>query len=254
MKNTELVKKLRKNVDKLCKDLIKNPKEIKSILKMWKQSFYPYSFYNTCLIMSQGGTQVASYKRWQKHNRQVKKGSKALRVLAPVTYKKENEKGEEEKKLFFKAVPVFDISQTEGEPLKFHKNNGLTATDLKFEDMKNKIKYPVSLEIISPRGYTDGHKIVINSELEDSDKICTLIHEMAHIKRKHIENNEDKKTEELEAETIAFIVTTALGIKNEISKAYIKNWWSENPEKEIQDKATDLIKDAYNIYNQVKNC
>ena len=86
--------------------------------------FHAYSFANTQLIWSQSmargftPTRVAGYRAWQKLNRHVRRGERGLAILAPLTRKVDTEEGEEERRLFgFKAVHVFDISQTDGEPL-----------------------------------------------------------------------------------------------------------------------------------------
>ncbi len=86
--------------------------------------FHTYSFANTQLIWSQSmargvtPTRVAGYRAWRKLNRQVRRGERGLAILAPLTRKVDSEEGDEQHRLFgFKAVHVFDISQTDGEPL-----------------------------------------------------------------------------------------------------------------------------------------
>ena len=88
-------------------------------LKIQSQ-FYNYSFNNVLLILSQfpGASRVAGYQRWQELGRQVKKGSKSIKILAPLKRKveKENDNGELETKtgIFgFRRVNLFDISQTD---------------------------------------------------------------------------------------------------------------------------------------------
>ena len=81
--------------------------------------FHEYSFGNVALILSQrpDATAVAGYNAWLRLNRHVRKGEKAIRILAPMSRKDETEDGEQKYHLFFRAVSVFDVSQTEGEPL-----------------------------------------------------------------------------------------------------------------------------------------
>jgi antirestriction protein ArdC len=83
--------------------------------------FRQYSFNNTMLILIQCPTaeRVASYKQWAAMGRQVTKGEKALSIFAPMMRKREDEKTGEEKRYLsgFRLVPVFDVSQTEGDAL-----------------------------------------------------------------------------------------------------------------------------------------
>ena len=78
--------------------------------------FHHYSFNNALLITSQcpHASYVTSYSTWKNNfNRIVRKGEKAIRIIAPCPYKTTNKKtGEEEDRLAFRAVSVFDISQT----------------------------------------------------------------------------------------------------------------------------------------------
>ena len=85
--------------------------------------FHAYSPNNVLLILSQRpeATRVAGYRAWQALGRQVKKGEKAISIFAPRPYRvtTADEAGEEQTRegLTFRSVPVFDISQTEGDLL-----------------------------------------------------------------------------------------------------------------------------------------
>ena len=86
-----------------------------------RAAFHRYSFGNCMLIAMQRpeAVQVAGFKAWQGLGRQVRKGERSIRILAPMTVKEHDEHGDEtdERRTFFRAVPVFDISQTDGDPL-----------------------------------------------------------------------------------------------------------------------------------------
>src|SRR5206468_3050247 len=86
-----------------------------------RAAFHDYSFGNICLIVTQrpDATQVAGYRSWQALGRQVRKGELGLKILAPCVRKVEDQgTGETIRRVVaFRAVSVFDISQTEGEPL-----------------------------------------------------------------------------------------------------------------------------------------
>jgi hypothetical protein len=255
LKGAELAEQLKKNMETLMNDLIKDTEKIAEIIEKWRDPFYSYSFLNICMLYSQmpSFTQVASYRRWQDKGRQVKKGQRSLRVTAPVIRKDPDT--DEDKIVSYRPVAVFDISQTEGEPLKYVKNNELTKmnSEWDWEHIMKKSGNKINFRVMKPRGETDGRQIWINSELEqDSDRICTLIHEKAHIELNHvIDPTKTIQEQELEAETVSYIVSTAMNIENQKSKAYISNFWKENPEAEIEAKATELIQMGYKIYNQI---
>ena len=83
-------------------------------------SFHNYSFGNCMLTARQKpeATMVAGFRAWQKLKRQVRKGEKGICILAPMVGKKEADDGSSEKAVFgFRAVHVFDVSQTDGQPL-----------------------------------------------------------------------------------------------------------------------------------------
>src|SRR5438034_3317719 len=89
-----------------------------------RAAFHDYSFANVCLIVSQrpDATQVAGYKAWQKLGRQVRKGEHGIRILAPCRVKaaETNAAGGERdvyRVVGFRSVAVFDVAQTDGEPL-----------------------------------------------------------------------------------------------------------------------------------------
>src|SRR5215210_7254112 len=97
--------------------------------------FHQYSPNNVLLILAQKpeATRVAGYHAWQQLGRQVKQGEKAISIFAPRPYRvtTEDEAGEEQtrKGLTFRAVPVWDISQTDGDPIPTMEAPTLTGSD-----------------------------------------------------------------------------------------------------------------------------
>ncbi len=86
----------------------------------FRSKFHSYSFRNAYLIYLQcpTATLVAGYRRWQELGRQVRKGETSLAILAPILKKVEGEGGDDERKVVgFRTARVFDIAQTDGEPL-----------------------------------------------------------------------------------------------------------------------------------------
>src|SRR5712691_8001600 len=99
-----------------------------------RAAFHSYSFGNVCLIVSQrpDASRVAGYRAWQALGRQVRKGERAIKILAPCVRKVEDkETGEQARRVVaFRAVNVFDVSQTEGEPETYPDRFALRSTFL----------------------------------------------------------------------------------------------------------------------------
>lgn len=250
--------------------------------------FHNYSVRNQLLIRLQNPTAslVMGYKQWQNNfERNVKKGERGIEILAysPYLINVEQEKLDENgnkildkngnpikeevkvKKQAYKKVVVFDISQTDGKEIK----DLYLAEDLKFE-VENFKSFFSALEEISPvkveiknienskaKGYYSPteNKIVVRENMSESQTIKTLIHEIAHAKlhnKDGLKNRNNKFTNffEVEAESVAFIVSNHLGIDtSEYSFGYIAGWSESKELKElmaslelIQGTSSELIK------------
>lgn len=222
------------------KDLIKEVKELTpeqfaDILDTLA-NFHRYSLYNQIILCFAGCSQVAGYKKWQELGRRVNKGEKAVWILAPwlKKVKAESDQEKEEKKILhgFFSVPVFDISQTKGKPIK----RGLTtAADIDFEELKKaaeKAGWPVVFKPleIARGGYVtrDNGEITLNSNLDELENTGTLVHEWVHKELKHPDNGTPARVAEQQAETATYLVCKVLGIERK-SVFYLKSWGlSEN--------------------------
>ena len=235
--------------------------------------FHDYSLNNTLLIASQkpDATLVAGYTAWQKtFGRQVNKGEKAIRILAPAPYKRKAEvdkvdpktgeilknpdgsSAKETKEIVvpaFKVVSVFDVSQTEGRELPTLGVNELTGDVVQYENFLEALKMscpvPVDFEQIATgaKGYfhTVENRIALQEDMSQAQTIKTLIHEMSHQKL-HSETpakevpEEAKLTrnhKEVEAESVAYTICRHFGIDtSDYSFAYIAGWshGKETPE------------------------
>ncbi|NMF01142.1 ArdC family protein [Aneurinibacillus aneurinilyticus] len=154
----------------------------------FQSKFYTYSFSNVVLIWMQcpHASHVAGFTKWKEMNRRVKKGEKAIRILAPLMAKqKDKETGEEKKVIIgFWAVSVFDVSQTEGAPLpqlcsELTGNNDTLAAF--YQALKSIIDIPVKEEDIAggAKGYyhIKEEYIAVKKDLDLQNKCKTLIHE-----------------------------------------------------------------------------
>ena len=259
------VKELRQQQMALCDSLILDTDKMDEIMRKHTQKlidgqFHNYSINNILLADAQlyqrtGETTelLAPYKRWSKVNRNVRRFEKALYILAPIFFDEEQEDGTLERKMWFKKVPVFDLSQTEGEPFEpsYVKYDG----NITFADVVARCTIPViesNKQLI--RGYTNGEKIWVSKYIPDAQKICVLFHEMAHYKL-HFDKDRNELTsaiKELSAEAISFMVASGvLGIKNEESAAYIRSWAGNNSHELLKNEGSKLIRTAQEIIDDL---
>ena len=235
--------------------------------------FYQYSANNCMLIMMQKpeATMIASYKQWQKDfKRQVKKGEHAIRILAPVTHKytkevvmedgtKEDREGQW---ISYMGVPVFDISQTEGEPLPTLVDR-LTGTVEEYNSLLIKLvscsPVPVEYEDIqtTANGYYNSmdNRIAIRTGMSQQQTIKTLVHEIAHsmLHSKDGEESEaDKHTKEVQAESVAYTVCKWLGIDTSgYSFGYVAGWSGNKDVKQLTASMEVIRKTAKAIIDAI---
>ena len=258
---TQELKQIQKE---LCDEFIKNTDKIDIILKQFKQSlngFHNYSINNLILAYFQHyektGEEIellASYNTWQKKGRQVRKGEKGLKILVPRTYKIKDENDEViGEKLYFRTGTVFDISQTDGEKIRQdYTTNNLNISFNEVVAQLPNIKITLTNKELE-HGATDGKQIWISNKLSDGEKICTLFHELAHMKLHYGKNRKEltRPFKELEAETVSYIVSSYLGIKNDESSSYIKHWHENHPKETIEGLGEKLINTSNLIINEL---
>lgn len=243
--------------------------------------FHSYSYNNILLIAMQcpSATMVAGYESWQRlFKRHVCKNEKAIKILAPCPYKRtilqdvtdpithqpiRDAQGNIVKEKVqimvpaFRPVSVFDVSQTEGEPLPematvqelIGEVDGFDTLQEIIESMAPCAIYHKDIEG-SAKGYfsPDKNEIVIKNGLAQQQEIKTMIHEIAHSLLHNSEKMKDKKISrndmEVQAESVAYTVCSALGIDtSEYSFGYIAGWSQGKDIKELKS-ALDLICDT----------
>lgn len=225
--------------------------------------FHNYSFNNTLLIAMQGGQLVAGFNKWKDtFHRTVKKGEKGIKILAPAPYKvkqkmeKLDEQGKpildkdgkpltEEKTVqipAFKVVSVFDVSQTEGEPLPSIAVDELSGSVQDYQDFFRALEQaspvPIGFEDIEGGAHGYFHlldnRIAIQEGMSQLQTIKTAIHEIAHAKLHAIDpddpeqaNRPDSRTREVQAESVAYAVCQHYGLDtSEYSFGYVAGWSS----------------------------
>ena len=266
------VKEITDKLEEGLKELFESEK-YKSYLSTMSK-FHNYSFNNTLLIAMQKpeATLVAGYKAWQKNfERHVNKGEKAIRILAPAPYKIKEERdkidpvtGEmtfdengmpqkEEVEVTipaFRAVSVFDVSQTDGKPIPELEALELLSTVEGYEDFVNALMFvspvPIGFEDIpgDSKGYyhTEEKRIAIQENMSESQTLKTMVHEVAHSMLHNKEVNQDilapakdRNTKEVEAESVAYTVCHHFGIDtSDYSFGYIAGWSSGKDMKELK--------------------
>ena len=203
--------------------------------------FHSYSFNNTLLIAMQGGQLVAGYNKWRDDfHRNVKRGEKGIKILAPAPYKvkkempKLDEQGQpvmdkdgkpltevqETQVPAFKIVSVFDVSQTEGEPLPSIGVDELAGNVEQYEDFFKALEQtsPVPMAFEDIPGGSHGYyhltekRIAIQENMSELQTLKTAIHEIAHAKLHAIDpdapvtkqaDRPDSRTREVQAESVA---------------------------------------------------
>lgn len=250
--------------------------------------FHNYSFNNTMLIAMQrpDATLVTSYKNWQSMGRQVMKGEKGITIIAPAPYKKMKEKevlDENQRPIMgtdgkpktekvevtvphFKAVTVFDIAQTSGEPIQTLAPELLTAAVQDFDSFMQAIQKisPVPIRFDEINGNANGYyhnvdkEIVIKKGLSESQTLKTAIHETAHAKlhdREIMESlgvEKDRLTKEVEAESVAYCVCSSFGLDtSDYSFPYIAGWSSSREMKEMKASMDVIRKTAGEMIDQL---
>ena len=257
--------------------------------------FYQYSFNNSLLIAMQkpDATLVASYRSWQKNfNRNVNKGEKGIRILAPTPYKiKEerevinplsglpmlDEKGDvqmEEVEVSltgFKVAYVFDVSQTSGEPLpEIGAEELLQSVDdyqIFMEALWNVAPVPVEMQEVDgeAKGYFSPvkQKIVIQSGMSESQTVKTAVHEITHsllhdtdhaiLEGVDATEKKDRSTKEVEAEAVAYTVCQHFGIDtSDYSFGYVAGWSSGREMTELKKSMETIQKTAAELIGKIE--
>ena len=228
-----------------------------------------YSNRNLRLILAQNpeARQVASFKQWKENfGRHVKKGEKALRIFKPMTKIKKDENnqpildknGKPETVTFFGLVPVFDVSQTEGKEMPKAPEVKEQLTDLDYANLyralmaiakENDVSVRFEEMENSRRGYysVPENQIVLRSnEMNKSQIIKTFLHEMAHAELHHADNPQKEKltrsTAELQAESVAYVVSSYYGIDtSDYSFAYLSGWSADKETLADLEAQLDIV-------------
>ena len=252
--------------------------------------FHSYSFNNTLLIAMQGGQLVAGYNKWRDDfHRNVKKGEKAIKILAPAPFKAKKEvqkldaqgrpvMGKDGKPVTevqeiqvpaFKIVSVFDVSQTEGEPLPSIGVEELTGSVKRygefFKALEQTSPVPIGFEDIPGGSHGYYHltekRIAIQEGMSELQTLKTAIHEIAHSKLHAIDpeapaieqaDRPDSRTREVQAESVAYAVCQHYGLDtSDYSFGYVAGWSSGKDLKELKASLETIRATAHELITTI---
>lgn len=282
-RNAQQVREITDKLEQGLKELFESER-FKEYLKTMSK-FYNYSFNNTLLIAMQkpDATLIAGYTAWQRNfDRHVMKGEKGIKILAPAPYKVQEEREKldpatqkpvldkdgkpvtetvEVTRPAFKVVSVFDVSQTDGKALPDIAVDELTGSVENyaafFDALKELSPVPIAFENITDgaKGYFSHveNRIAIQEGMSEIQTIKTAIHEIAHAKLHAVtpgekvapEDKKDRRTKEVEAESVAYTVCQRYGIEtSDYSFGYIAGWSSDKETKELKGSLETIRKTA----------
>jgi hypothetical protein len=233
MKSEQLQRMVKEASERLIDDVVAGKSDtLVQYLKAMSR-FHTYSLGNMILIALQkpDAQKVAGFHSWKKLGRSVKKGEHGIAILAPMIYRKEgsaetsdiNSEEQPKKELEylsgFKTAYIFDFSQTDGKPLPEHSkvtgDPGQYLEMLKSYVATKGIKLQYSLLPGDTLGLSCGGTIVIKSGLSPAEEFSVMAHEVSHelLHRNSEGKQQCRKTKELEAESVAFVVCYGLGLQ-----------------------------------------
>ncbi len=273
----EKMKEITDRLEEGIRDIFESGKYQQYLQTM--SNFHRYSLNNTILISLQkpDATLVASFNKWRdQFGRNVKKGERGIRIIAPAPYKmtqsmekidprtKQPAKDAQGNTIYeekevnmqgFKVVSVFDVSQTEGDPLPELASpleGSVNQYKLLLAALRKSSPIPIDFADLNPS--TDGvfnmekNQIKIRSGMSEVQTVSAIVHEIAHAKLHSRQNTPDHNnpnsplpdnhTREVEAESVSFAVCSALGIEtSDNSFGYIAAW---SRDKELPELRTSL--------------
>lgn len=231
-----------------------------------RSKFHAYSLNNQLLIAMQApeASRVAGYKTWQSLGRQVRKGEKAIRILAPMSFGARTRKcpdcsvpmkgsavlscpkcglSTDGPRVLFKAVPVFDVSQTEGddlpelpyEPLEGDSHEGYKEA---LETFAAELGHPVSYQDTGNKGgWCAKDEIVIDETASPNQQVATLVHELAHAMGIDYKDYSRHQAEVI-VESVAYTVCRSIGLETSKSSVAYVAGWTDDPKTMKQFAST----------------
>ena len=288
--NKDRLKEITASIEDGIKELFQSDNYARYLQTMSR--FHRYSVNNQVLIHMQkpDATLVAGFNKWKNQfGRNVIKGEHGIKIIAPTPFKKKIEQEKldpdtqlpvldadgkvvtEEKTIqipMYRAVTVFDVSQTEGKPLPqlAHDLAGNVANyEMFMEALRRSSPVPISIEVMNGKmdGYFDleHQDIAIRKGMSEVQTVSAVIHEMGHAllhnRTKETEQTAEQKklsrnTEEVQAESISYAVCAYYGIATgENSFGYIASWSKDKTLPELRESLEIINKTAGGLINDI---
>ncbi len=280
-KREEQLKEITERLEQGVKDLFTSEKYTEYLKTM--SQFHNYSFNNTLLIAMQKpeSTLVAGYGTWsKKFHRQVKRGEKGIKIIAPVPIREKEEvekfdpetnepvlrpdgqpETEEVEHIIprFRVATVFDISQTYGDPLPELDAPELMGSVENFDIFMEAIRMvsPAPMHYAEIEGDSKGYysnvnkEIVIREGMSEKQTMKTAVHEVTHAMchdrdlMEELGEKKNKMTIETEAESVAFTVCSFFNLDvSDYSFPYLAGWASSMEMKELRSSMDFIRKTA----------
>lgn len=239
--------------------------------------FHNYSITNQLLIacqvptvngepVAESATRVAGFHTWKKLNRSVKKGATGLRIFAPIKIKPKAEEVDGEQleteesdrpRIFFKVVSVFDVSQTEGEPIAELESSTIETADHgelleRLEGLAGELNYTVDYRDLSDRaegGWCDANArdIVVDSSAAVDQQVRVLTHELCHAQGIGYEEYGRERAEVI-VEAAAHVALEAMGFDTSGEAVpYIAGWSARDDLATLREDLTTIDKIAARV-------
>ena len=285
-KPAEKLKEITDRLEQGITELFDSERYKESLQVMSK--FHNYSFNNTLLIAMQkpDASLIAGFNAWKNNfGRNVMRGEKGIRILAPSPYKirqevekkdpqtgktvigKDGKPVTETKEIqipAFKIVSVFDVSQTEGKEIPGITDNELTGDVEQYRDFFTALErtspFAMGFEAlegtVKGRCFYDGQRIAINEGMSELQNVKTAIHEIAHATLHNIDRDAperpDRSTREVQAESIAYTVCQHYGLDtSDYSFNYIATWSSGRELAELKKSLATIRSTAAELINTI---
>ena len=263
---------LRGRLQTLAAEVVTDPDRMGELAGAWASGFWSYSFGNLLLIMFQkpGASLCAGFNLWRSKGRHVKAGEKGLAILAPmIAGRRRRSSGDRGQALAFgdrgqgvkvgdgdpaeddgpgqrpagallgfRVVYVFDVSQTEGEALDIGANRVEGRAELTLDAAAAAWpEYPLELVEHITDGRTDGRRVLVSRRASKGQELVAYFHELGHILLEHVGPEAKRRdlshdVRELEAEAVAYLCGSALGLDSKSSADYIRGWGGDRAKLE----------------------
>ncbi|HEY8745023.1 MAG TPA: ArdC family protein [Chloroflexota bacterium] len=255
-----LLQTVREGLQALADELAAGKSERLCAVLDFASRFHRYSLCNQALIQAAcpTATYVAGYRTWQKLGYQVRKGERGIRILAPRPYTRTSDDGEEEQRLSFAAVAVFDAGQlTETPALPSHRDALPDDQQERYAAVlaavqAEGIRVEERDDLGSAEGYSAGGVIALRRGLDSRNRTLILLHEWAHeLLHKGEAKTLARERKEAQAEATAYVVSRHFGLAHPFAADYLQSWRVLTPD-DLERELDAVVRAAGHIIDRLE--